>query len=323
MSKTSLHAALLACGLSLAGAVSAQTYPTKPIRIIVPTAPGGVNDVVTRLMSPGFSAGLGQPVVIENRAGADTVIGSAAAAKSAPDGYTLLSVFDNFPLNQLLSKNVPYDAMKDFVPVSLEIRGPQMLVVNAQSGIRDVAQLVKTLKSKADGGNYATAGAGSSSHLSVELFKLIAGMSPVAVHLKGGAPAMTELVAGRVDMMIVALGGNAFTQIKAGKITPLGVSTLKRNAVFPEVPAIAEQFPGFEAGLWLGMVAPAGTPDPVIRRVNADLVKALNAADVKPKLEAQFYEVVGSTPDEFGKWMAAEYAKWGRVIREQKISLDQ
>jgi tripartite-type tricarboxylate transporter receptor subunit TctC len=306
----------------LPGELAAQVYPAKPIRIVVPTSPGGATDVVTRLFAPRFSERIGQPVVIENRPGGDNVIGTAFVARSPPDGYTLLSVFDNFPLNQLLRKDVPYDALKDFEPIALVVTGTQVLVVPATSGIKDMDHFLRVMRAKGSAANYATAGVGSSSHLAVELFKLASGIAPVSIHMKGGAPAITELVAGRVDMMMISLGGNPYAQIKAGRLVPLAFASANRHREFQDIPTVAEYFPGFGAGAWIGLVAPARTPNSIVSQLSAAIVATLRDPDIEGKLAAQQFEVVASTPEAFAKWLAAEHDKWGKVVREQRITVE-
>jgi tripartite-type tricarboxylate transporter receptor subunit TctC len=301
---------------------AAQNYPTKPIRIIVPTSPGGVNDVTIRTITPRLEAALAQPVVVENRAGADTMIGTELAAKALPDGYTLLSVFDNFPLNQFLFKKVPYDAAKDFTPISLLVRGPQILVVPPQLKIRTVGELVQLAKSKPGALNYATAGAGSSSHLVVELFKATAGIDLQPVHYKGGAPAIADLLGSQVQVMFASFGV-VLPHVKSGKLIALAVSAGKPVPQLPSVAPVAASYPGFETLSWVGMLAPSGTPAGVVRRLNTEISKVLSDDEVRGRFAAQAYEVVGGSPELFGSWIAEQTQLWGKVIKERKITLEQ
>ncbi|OFZ98778.1 MAG: hypothetical protein A3H35_05515 [Betaproteobacteria bacterium RIFCSPLOWO2_02_FULL_62_17] len=299
--------------------LGAQGYPVKPVRVIVPTSPGGVNDVVTRLVSPKLAEALGQAVVVENHP--PTVSGTAMVAKASPDGYTLLSIFDNFPLIQVLYKDVPYDALRDFTPVILTVRSPMLLAVPPTLGVRDLTQFLQLAKSKSANFNYASAGAGTSSHLTVELFKSTAGIDAQSVHYKGAGPAVLDLIGGRVQFMIAAVG-TLIAHVKAGKLVPLAVTGPETLALLPNVPTIAQAYRGFEASGWQGMVAPAGTPNEIIGRLNADIGKALRTADVRRNLEQQAYEIVGSSSQVLGALVAAEHAKWVKVIREQKITLN-
>ena len=301
--------------------LAAQGYPAKPVRIIVPWPAGGGVDVTLRTITPKLTEALGQPVILEFHAGAAGMIGTDMAAKAAPDGYTLLGVFDNFPLTQYLFKKVPYDAIKDFAPISMIIRGPMILVVPPPLGLKDFNRFLQLARSTASNVNYASAGAGTSSHLTVELFKSRAGIDAQPVHHKGAAPAMTAVMGGHVQFMIVA-AGTVLPHVRSGTLVPLAVSATKRISQLPNVPAIAEFFPGFEAQSWIGMLAPAGTPSEIIRRVNAAIDKALADPDVKGRYEKLGVEAVGGTPEFFAKWIADESNKWGRVIRERKIALD-
>jgi tripartite-type tricarboxylate transporter receptor subunit TctC len=299
----------------------AQTYPTKPIRMIVPTTPGGATDVVARMFASKLGEALGQPIVIDNRAGAGGVIGTEAVAKAAPDGHTLLTVFDNFTSNPYLYKDVSYDALKDFVPISLAVKSAQVVVVPPQLGVKRFDELMRLAKAKGNALNYATAGPGTSSRLSMELLKVVAGIDPTAVHYKGGSPAMTALLSGQVDMMIVTIG-TVLPYVKSGKLTPLAVTSTGRNTMLPELPTLSEMYPGFEAQSWVGVLGLAGVPREIVTRLNTEIVKALAATDVKERLESQGYEVIGSTPTAFDEWLRAESARWGGLIRERNISVE-
>jgi len=312
-----LAALAIAMAACLAAPVAAQGYPAKPVRIIVPTSPGGVNDVVTRVLAPKLGEALGRPIIVENHP--PTVRGTAMVAKADPDGYTLLSVFDNFPLIQILYKDVPYDALKDFTPVAQIVSNPMMLAAATQLGVKDLKQYLQLARSSRL--NFGSAGAGTSSHLSVELFKSATGIDAQAVHYKGGAPAVSDLLGGRVQFMIAAVG-TLIQQVKSGKLVPLAVTSLERLALLPEVPSLAETYPGFEARSWQGMVAPAGTANEIVARLNADLARTLRSPEIKRTLEDQAYQIVGGPAQAFGILIAAEYNKWAKVIREQRISLD-
>lgn len=301
--------------------LSAQGYPGKPVRMIVPFPPGGATDVVARQISPRLGEALGQPVIVENRIGAGGAIGAEAVAKSPPDGHTLLAAFDSFTSNTLLFKNVSFDPVKDFAPITLVVRGPQVLVVPPQLGIKSFKDFIQLAKSKGTGLNYATAGAGTSSHLSMELFKLTTGIGFTAVHYKGGSPAVNDLLGGRVDMMLSAMS-TGLPYLKPGKLVALAVTSVKRSPLVPEVPTVGEFYPGFEAQSWVGILAPAKTPREIVDRLNAELVKVLALPEVKERLENMGYEPVGSTPEAFGGWVRSELSKWERVIRERRITLD-
>jgi tripartite-type tricarboxylate transporter receptor subunit TctC len=318
-----LAASLLAGSLLVAlhaAAGAAQPYPAKPLRMMVPANPGGATDVVARMLAPKLGEALGQPVLIDNRGGAGGTIGTEAVARAAPDGYTLLAIFDNFTTNPYLFKGLSYDPLKDFTPISLAVTSALIVVVPSQLGITRLEDLVRIAKAKGSALNYASAGPGSSNRLATELFKLAAGINPTAIHYKGGSAAMAALLGGQVDMMFVTLGVG-LPYVKAGKLTALAVSSAGRNRLLPELPALGELYPGFEAQSWVGVLGPAGMPREIVARLNAEIVRVL-ATDVKERLQSQGYEVIGSTPEALGEWLRAESARWGRVIREQGITLD-
>jgi len=302
--------------------VCAQTaYPTKPVRVIVTFAPGGVTDIATRIIAPRFGEGLGQAVVVENRAGAGGVIGADAVAKSAPDGYTLLSAFDNFASSPYLYKSTPYDPIRDFVPISLLVRSRPVIVVNPKLGANSFEDFIRVAKAKGSALNYASAGGGTSSHLIAELLKMTAGIEPTAVHYKGGAPAITDVLGGQVEMMVATIS-IALPHVRSGKLTALAVTSASRTALLPGVPAVGEFYPGFDAQSWIGFLAPAGTPREIIARVNAELRRAIASPDVKSKLEAQGFEIVGTSSEAFGEWIRNESTKWSRVIRDRRITVE-
>lgn len=307
--------------LSLSSQACAQAYPSKPVRLLVPFAPGGVSDIVARLIAPKFSEGLGQPVVVENRVGAGGVIATELVAKAAPDGYTLLTAFDNFSANPYLYKSATYDPVKDFAPVGQAVRSRIVLVVNPRLGVKTLDELVRLSNSRKDPMTYASAGGGTSSHLIAELLKLTTGIEATAVHYKGGAPAMTDLLGGQVDMMVATMS-IALQHVRAGKLNAIAVTSGSRTPLLPGVPAVGETYPGFEAQSWVGFVGPAGIPRTIITRLNAELGKAAAVPEVREKLEGLGFEITLGTPEAFGEWIAAESARWSRVIRERRITVD-
>jgi len=315
-----LPATAIALAALCAASAAAQTYPVKPIRMIVPANPGGATDVVARMLAPTLAEALGQPVLIDNRGGAGGTIGTEAVARAAPDGYTLLAIFDSFTTNPYLFKALSYDPLKDFTPISLVAKSALVVLVPPRLGITRLEDLVRLAKAKGSALNYASAGPGSSNRFAMELFKQAAGIDPTAIHYKGGSPAMTALLGGQVDMMFVTLGVG-LPYVKAGKVTALAVSSAGRSPLLPELPAVSELYPGFEAQSWVGVLGPAGLPREIVARLNAEILRAL-ASDVKERLQSQGYEVIGSTPETLGEWLRAESARWGRVIREQRITLD-
>jgi tripartite-type tricarboxylate transporter receptor subunit TctC len=318
--KTTFRIAALAA-MAAAAPLCAQEYPNKRITVIVPNTAGGAIDVAARLVQPKLAEYLGQTVVIENRVAAGGVLATNQVAQAAPDGYTLLAVFDSFITNPHLYSGVQYDPVKSFAPISLMIRTPQVLIVHPSLPVRTVKEYVALAKSKGPALSHATAGAGTSSRLSFELLKQVSGIDSTAIHYKGGAPALTDVLGGHVPVMIIQMGG-VMQQIRQGKVVPLAVSSAKRSPLLPNVPTIADTYPGFEAQSWVGLLAPAGTPAPIVDRLSAALVKALTAPEVSERYAGQGSEIVASTPDAFGAWIRLQSATWGRVIRERKITLD-
>ena len=308
--------------LAAASTVVAQSaYPSKPLRMLVPFAPGGVSDIVARVVSPKLGEALGQSVLVENRVGAGGVIATELVARAAPDGYTLLTAFDNFAANPYLYKEAKYDPVKDFAPLALAVRSRLALVANPKLGVKTLDEFVRLAKAKGTGMSYATAGGGTSSHLIAEMFKLTAGIQPVAVHYKGGAPAMNDLLGGQVDMMIATMS-IALQQVRAGKLVAIAVTSGTRTPLLPGIPAINETYAGFEAQSWVGFVAPAGTPRDIVQRLNVEMNKAVVSSDVRAKLDALGFEITEGSPEVFGEWVRAESARWGKVIREAKITVE-
>lgn len=303
----------------LEASATAQGYPSKPIRMVVPAAPGGVTDIVARVIAPQLTEALGQAVVVDNRAGAGGIIGTDTVAKATPDGHTLLAVFDSFISNPFVFNEVPYDTIIDFAPVALLIRGPQLFVAHPKLGVKTFIDFLVLAKSRNAPINYATAGAATSSRLSVELFKATTRLDATLVHYKGGGPALNDLIGGHVDAMI-ASAGLVLPHVKAGRLAALAVTSMERSALVPGVPAVSEFYPRFEAQSWVGMLAPAATPRAVIERLNAELVKTLAAPEVRDRFVQLGYETVGSTPEQFRIWIRNESAKWGKVIREHAIT---
>ncbi len=312
---------LAAAAAMAAASVAAQDFPAKPIRLIVPNTPGGATDVAARMVGPKLSELLGQPVVVENRVAAGGVVGTNQVAQSAADGYTLIMVFDSFATNPYLYKGVQYDPVRDFAPISLVAKSPQLLVVHPGLGVKSYKEFLQLAKSKGSALDFATAGAGTSSRLSLELFKLTAGIDPTAVHYKGGGAALNDLLGGQVKVMIISMGV-IVQHVRNGKLLALATTSARRVPLLPEVPTVGEFTPGFEAQSWLGLLAPAATPRGIVERLNAAVLKALALRDVREKFESLGSEVAPSTPEAFGEWIRTETTKWGRVIRERKITLD-
>lgn len=301
----------------------AQAFPNKPIRIMVPFPPGGSTDVMGRSLAAELSKSLGQPVVVENRAGANGNIGSAEVAKAAPDGYTLLlSGVGSNAINHSLYPSMPYDSSRDFEHITLLAEGPNVLIVHPNFAAKSVPELVAMAKAQPGKLNYGSNGNGSSGRLAMEMLRQATGMDMVHVPYKGGGPAMQALLAGEVPMLFTNQDA-ALPQVKAGKVRAIGVASDKRNPAYPDVPTIAEQgFPGFSAVSWLGLSAPAKTPPEVISKLHAEAVKAINQPEFRARLEGNGFVVVGSTPEQFRGFIASENAKWGKAVKASGATVD-
>jgi tripartite-type tricarboxylate transporter receptor subunit TctC len=319
-----LVAALLAAPLAAQdpSTSSGQAYPSKPVHVYVPSSPGGASDIAARLVSAKLADALGQPFVVENRVASGGIVGTAQLAKAPADGYAIMMTFDTFASNPHMYKELPYDVVKDFAPVMLVARYPQILVVHPSLGVKTVPEFVAYAKKNGARMNFGSAGPASSSRLAFELFKDTAGIDMVAVHYKGGGPAVNDLVAGTVQVMLIQAGGAIGQNVRSGKLIGLATSGRQRSPHFPDLPTIADFYPGFETTSWVGMIAPAGTPHPVIERLNTTLAKILAAPDMKEKFDTQSGEIVASTPEYFGELIKSESAKWGKIIREKNIRVD-
>jgi tripartite-type tricarboxylate transporter receptor subunit TctC len=313
-------AAALAAAL-FAAAACAQSYPSKPIRVIVPWPAGGTVDGIARVIGPSLAAGLGRPIVVENKAGAGGSIGQAEASKAPADGHTVLLVFDTHAVNHLLYKNLGYDPFKSFEHVSLIVTSPQVLVGATNFAPSTVAELVAHAKANPGKVTYATVGAGSSNHLNALLLSNRTGIAMTHVPYKGGAPMMTDMIGGQVNVMFVS-APQAIPQAKAGRIKALAIGSARRIPQLPDTPTVAETLPGFGAQSWVGALVPAGTPKEIVARLHAELTKALAEPSVRGKLAAQGFDVLGSSPEEFLVFARAESDKWAKVIRDYQIRVE-
>ncbi|MCW5576020.1 MAG: tripartite tricarboxylate transporter substrate binding protein [Burkholderiales bacterium] len=309
--------ALLAvlCAVAAAAAQAADSYPLRPVRMIVAYPPGGGTDQVGRVMAEQLTQTLGQQVVVDNRGGATGNIGTELAARAVPDGHTLLmgNVAPN-AVNVSLFKKLGFDPVKDFAPVSLVAITPNILVAHPSVPVKSIGELVALAKAKPGALNFPSAGVGSSSHLAGELLKSLAGIDMVHVPFKGGGPAMVATIAGEVQIMFATMPA-AMPHVKSGKVRPVAVTTTKRSQAMPELPTIAEAgVKGYDAATWYGLLAPARTPKPVVDRLHADVVKIL-AGPARQRLEAQGFEPDGGTPAAFAAYIRSEIAKWAKVIR--------
>ena len=309
--------------LAVAGAAGAQSFPTKGLRIVVPFAPGGSTDIVARLIADRLAPALGQPVVVENRAGAGGNIGADAVAKSAPDGHTLLMATTGvMAINNALYKSMPYDAASDLLPVIYAASITNVLSVPADLPAKSVAELVAMAKAQPGRLTFASSGAGSSTHLSGELFKSLAGVDLVHVPFKGSGQALIDVVAGRVTMIFDNMP-SALPHIKGGKLRALGVTGSKRSGALPEAPTIAEAgVAGYESLSWSGIAVAAGTPRDVVARLNREIGAVLARDEMRQKLAEQGAETVGGPPEAFDAHVRAEREKWGRLIRTAGITVN-
>jgi tripartite-type tricarboxylate transporter receptor subunit TctC len=308
--------------LCVVGLAAAQDYPSKPIKLIVTYPPGGTVDAVARIVAPKLAAQLGQPVVIDNRGGAGGVIGGEVAAKSAPDGYTLMLDASNHAQNPALRSKMPFNTLRDFAPVSLLVKVPNVLLVHPDYPVRTVAELIARAKAKPGEVNYASSGNGSSPHLAAELFDSMAKTRMTHVAYKGGGPALTDVMAGQVPVFFASLG-SSLQHVKSGKLRPVAVAGKTRSAVLPDVPTIAEAgLPGYEMYEWNAVFAPAGTPAPIVDKLSKAFAAVLKDADINARLVALGAEVIGSTPAELDAFRRAELAKWARVVKDNNIRLD-
>ena len=298
---------------------TAQTFPSKPIRIIVPFTPGSATDTMARPIAERLTAAFGQPVTVENRPGAGGTIGIGALAKSPADGYTLAVVSTGHVINPVLYASLPYDTLKDFAGVAPLAGQPAVLVVSPALGLRNVKDLVAAAKAKPGSFNYATAGVGSAAHISAEKFRMAAGIDAVHVPMKGSPESLTETIAGRTQYTWTPLS-TAVGQIKEGRLLALAVSTGQRSAAFPDVPTIAEAgFPRAEFNFWVGMLAPAGTPREILNRLNSEVQKALAEPDMKARLANLGNEAMFMSPAEFDAFLRDEHTVLGEVMRASGV----
>lgn len=292
-----------------------QTYPTKPIRFIVPFPPGGGNDIVGRIVAQRLAEALGQSIVVDNRGGAGGTIGTDLAAKAPPDGQTMLINNISLAVNATLFPKLPYDTLKDLAPVMMIGRQPNILVVHPSVPAKTVKELLALARAKPRQLNYGSGGVGTASHLSTELLKLMAKVDLVHVPYKGLGPALTDLMGGQVQLIISTMA-SALPQIKAGKLRPLAVTTAQRSVFFPEVPTMDEAgVRGYEFNTWYGLLVPSGTPRAIIDRLNKETTKVLESPAVKEQFAPQGLEAAPTSPEEFGAYLKSEVEKWGKVVR--------
>ncbi len=307
----------------IAGVVTAQPWPSKPIRWVVPFAPGGTTDILARTIGEKLSVALGQPIIVENKPGAGGGVGAEQVAKSAPDGYTIMGgTISTHAINASLYKNLPYDPVRDFAPITLMVRVPNMLVINPDVPAKDVRELIALLKANPGKYSFASSGNGTSQHLSGELFKTMTGVEMQHVPYRGSPPALADVVGGQVTMTFDNIT-TAWPLVKGGKLRALAVTTAKRSPIAPDVPTLAEAgLAGYEIASWQGVFAPAGVSPEIIKRFNAEIVRIINAPDVRQKLLDMGAEPAPNNPEEFAAMVKAEVTKWADVVGKSGATVD-
>jgi len=300
----------------------ADAYPGRPIRFILPFPPGGGTDILGRLIAERLTANLGQPVVTENRGGAGGNVGAEAAARSAPDGYTIVLVAPSLAISPSLYSKLNYDPVRDFAPVSLVATVPNVIITHPSVPANTLAEFTRLAKTKPGGMNFGSGGSGTSNHLAGELFNIVAGVKLVHVPYKGVNMAMQDVLSGQIHFVVIGIPAAA-PHIKAGKLRALALVAPQRSAALPEVPTVAEAgLRDFEVTTWYGILAPTGTPRPIITRLNAEIVRIMHAPELRDRLAAMGTDPVTSTPEEFADLIKREIAKWGKVVREAGLKAD-
>ena len=319
MNARSIAAAVLS---ACAAGAFAQSYPAQPIRVIVPQPPGGSTDLVARPLAKQVPDAMGQSIVVENRPGAGSLIGTDLVAKAAPDGYTLLMVAASFTINPSLHKSLPFDPVNDFTPISLLSSFPNLLVVHPSVPVKSVQELIALARAKPGALNYGSSGVATGTHLSMEMFKHMAGVNIVHVPFKGGPPSVTGLVSGQVQVNMATIS-TAMPHVKSGALRALAVSTSKRSSALPDIPTVAEAgLPGYDYSSWVGLLAPAKTPRAVLDRLASESARGVQTAETKKILALEGADPVGSTPEEFAALIRRELAGWRKVVEAAGIKAD-
>jgi tripartite-type tricarboxylate transporter receptor subunit TctC len=300
-------------------AMAAEAYPARPVRMIIPAGAGGVTDILGRVIAQKLSDSLGQQVIVDTRPGASGTLGSHIVAKSTPDGYTLLMVFPSHPVNPSLYRDIPYDTVKAFAPITMISAVSPVLLVATQSPARSMSDLIRLAKAKSGALNHGSVGSGSMGSLGAELLRSLAGIQFTQVAYKGSPQALTALISGEIDFYLIGSVGTAAAQIKAGRVRALGVGARQRVPALPDVPPIADTVPGYEARGWNGILAPAGTPKAVIAKLNQEIVKILRSPEFGQILAREGATPIGNTPAEFDRYLASEADKWGKLVKAAHI----
>jgi tripartite-type tricarboxylate transporter receptor subunit TctC len=325
-----MAALTLACSIALPLSTQAQaqaqtsSYPSKPVKIVVGFAPGGPNDIVARMLAEKLTQSMGQTFLVENRPGGGSNVGAEAVAKSPPDGYTLLIAATSHSINMTLfpKEQLKYDLARDFAPVSLVMTGPLVLVTNASTPAKNLKEFVALAKSKPGKLSFGSSGIGASTHLGAEMLSQRVGITTVHVPYKGSGPALTDLMGGQIDYMVDTML-SALPFVSSGKLRALAVTGKTRSPAAPDVPTVAEQgYPGFEAVAWIGLVAPAGTPAPIIDKLNAALKTILESSEIKGRLSVQGFNAEWRKPDDFGAYMRNEIGRWGAIVKSTNAKID-
>jgi tripartite-type tricarboxylate transporter receptor subunit TctC len=313
---------LVAVVLGVIAPAAAQPFPERPMRLVSPFAPGGGNDLVSRTLAQALSKSLGQSVVVDNRPGATTIIGMELVAKAPADGYTLVMSSSTLAINVTLYPKLPYDVLRDFAPVSLVATTPLILAVHPSQPVTTVAELIALAKAKPGELFFPSAGTGDAPHLAAELFNIAAGVKLVHVPYKGAAIGINDLVAGRLALMF-GTSPTTLPHVRSGRLRAIAVTGRARSAVMPELPTVAESgLPGYEAGSWYGVLAPARTPPAVVVKLSTEIATALTSSDVREKLKAQGVDAVGNTPAQFAVYIRQEIAKWAKVMQAANVKVE-
>jgi tripartite-type tricarboxylate transporter receptor subunit TctC len=314
--------ALVLCSIFVGAAGAQEAYPSRPVRFILPFPPGGGTDILGRVIAERLSASLGQPVVTENRGGAGGNVGAEAAAHSAPDGYTIVLVAPSLAISPSLYSKLNYDPVKDLAPIGLVATVPNVMITNPAVEAKNLQEFIALARSRPGAMNYGSGGAGTSNHLAGELFNIVTGAKLVHVPYKGVNLAMQGVLAGEIQLVFIGIPA-ALPHIKAGKLRPLALVAPQRSPALPEVPTVAEAgLKDFEVTTWYGIMTPAGTPRPIVSRLNAELVKIMHTPEVKERLAGMATDPLTSTPEEFAAYLKQEIAKWGDVVRKANLKAD-
>ena len=317
-----LFAVLLVSGIAgsafQAEASAAEVYPQRAIRLIIPYPPGGAGDIVGRMLSAKLGEALGQQIVVDNRPGGGQLIATQLTAKAAPDGYTLFLASATHGINPGLLKKLPYDSITDFAPITLVADSPLVFVAHPALGVSNIRELVAQAKSRPGRINYASSGPGTGGHLSVELLKWMTGIDLVHIPYKGAGPALTDLIGGQVQMMCTS-PLPALPHVKSGRLVALAMTSRSRSRAAPEIPTVAESVPGYESTLWYALLAPAATPQAIIRKIHAETTKVLKLPEITEQLLAQGADPIGNSPQELKKFLQTEIDRWTKLIRQANI----